>query len=230
MTVRTGFVVFESLDGKYKSECLMGDGPATPTGGYGGWELKPRPRRQSLTQWNGIDPLQIDIAILFDDLVNNRSVEGPIQKLEQMGGVGIGGGEPPLITVDSGGLIPYDFHANKNRVWVISNIQWGDVERNVFGNRIRQAAVVTITQYIEDDELRNESSAQKRKGKKKPKSKRGRELRGSKKKIYVVKPGDTLSSIAARKLGSHKRWREIARLNGIRDGARLRPGESLRLP
>jgi len=47
---------------------------------------------------------------------------------------------------------------------------------------------------------------------------------------YIVKPGDTLSKIAAGKLGSAGQWRRIAELNGIVEPSRIRVGQRLQLP
>lgn len=47
---------------------------------------------------------------------------------------------------------------------------------------------------------------------------------------YVVRKHDSLAAIARRKLGDPNRWREIARLNGLRDADRIYPGMKLRLP
>jgi len=49
-------------------------------------------------------------------------------------------------------------------------------------------------------------------------------------RVYVVRPGDTLSVIAQRELGTCKRWPEIAALNGDLDPAKLRQGMRLRMP
>ncbi len=47
---------------------------------------------------------------------------------------------------------------------------------------------------------------------------------------YRVKPGDTLSGIAARVLGEADRWRELATLNGIANPRALQVGQTLKLP
>ncbi|EEE35259.1 LysM domain protein [Rhodobacteraceae bacterium KLH11] len=47
---------------------------------------------------------------------------------------------------------------------------------------------------------------------------------------YVVVKGDTLSRIAAKKLGTVKRWKEIAQVNGLPGSSPLRPGQVLQLP
>ncbi len=47
---------------------------------------------------------------------------------------------------------------------------------------------------------------------------------------YVVRKHDSLAAIARRKLGDPDRWRDIARLNGLRNANRIYPGMKLRLP
>ena len=47
---------------------------------------------------------------------------------------------------------------------------------------------------------------------------------------YVVRKHDSLAAIARRTLGDPDRWREIARLNGLRNANRIYPGMKLRLP
>ncbi|MFF5589739.1 peptidoglycan recognition protein family protein [Streptomyces hygroscopicus] len=47
---------------------------------------------------------------------------------------------------------------------------------------------------------------------------------------YTVGRGDTLWSIAASKLGDGNRYREIAKLNGLKDADAITPGQKLKLP
>ncbi len=49
-------------------------------------------------------------------------------------------------------------------------------------------------------------------------------------RIYVVRAGDTLSSIAARVMEDPRRWRPIAEHNGIDNPRDLRPGQVLAIP
>lgn len=49
-------------------------------------------------------------------------------------------------------------------------------------------------------------------------------------RTYVVKPGETLSQISARELGTARRASEIARLNGITNANRVFAGQKLKLP
>ena len=52
-------------------------------------------------------------------------------------------------------------------------------------------------------------------------------------RTYTVMPGDTLSEISSKKLGTMTRWREIRRLNSNQlptEDTQLRPGMVLKLP
>ena len=46
-------------------------------------------------------------------------------------------------------------------------------------------------------------------------------------KVFIVKPGDTIDSIAAREYGDPKTWRFIADTNNLDDPKDLRPGQAL---
>lgn len=47
---------------------------------------------------------------------------------------------------------------------------------------------------------------------------------------YVVEEGDTLASIAERRLGSREEWKRIAEANGIEDPKDLQAGQRLQIP
>ena len=55
-------------------------------------------------------------------------------------------------------------------------------------------------------------------------------LSADKAKQYIVREGDTLAGIAARECDDPRRWREIARANGIDNPLVLEPGTSLLIP
>lgn len=226
-----GFIEFESYDPYYHFIARIGDGDVEPTGGYGGWAPTQRIRRRSLTEWPGNDPLKIDVPVLFDGLVDNTSVEDDIRQLEKMAGLEIDTGEPPLLTFDSAGVVPHDkTHASQND-WVIADLTWGKSDRNQYGHRIRQAVTVHLLLYVEDDQLRDDSSAARRRRTTKKRAAKGKKSKGARVKRYTVKAGDTLSSIAARLLGSPSRWHDIAAVNpSIRDPKALKVGQVIKLP
>lgn len=49
-------------------------------------------------------------------------------------------------------------------------------------------------------------------------------------RIWTVRRGDSLYGIAEEAYGDPMRWRDIARLNGLREPFLIRAGQSLRLP
>lgn len=230
--LRTGFVVFASWDPHYEVECLLGDGAGNLTAGFGGWENIRRDRRYSITEWSGRDGMEIPIPIIFENWAVGTSLEGDIKQLEMMAGLGNkGGGEPPLMTFNSGGVIPHDFHDAPSHDWIITNLEFGDCVKNDWGNRVRQIATVTVAQFIDDDVLDKLSPAGKHRSKNKGKVKKGTERSGGKKKEYTVKFNhQSLVTIAKETLGDGKRWHEIAKLNGIRDPKATRKGQKLRIP
>jgi nucleoid-associated protein YgaU len=121
---------------------------------------------------------------------------------------------------------------------------------NRFGNRTRQAATLSLLEYVADDLIearKRQSAAQKRRAKKsrasgKSKKKNAREKRKPAARNRRATPsrraagdavtfdGEDLMAIAARELGDVRRWREIADLNGIRDPRAVTIGQVLRLP
>jgi nucleoid-associated protein YgaU len=55
-------------------------------------------------------------------------------------------------------------------------------------------------------------------------------FRGAKYRTYVVREGDSLSTLAETHLGSSRRWQEIQTLNPSISPKRLRPGMELKFP
>lgn len=209
-----GYVTFYSFDPAYSVTMLLGDGSPTVTGGYAGWTTVARERKRALTEWHGNEPLQIEIPILFDNYVNGTTLEPEIKTLERLAGYDASMDEPPLIQFNSAGVIPYDAHDAEKKNWVISDLVMGDADRNAVGNRVRQACTVTVLEYIEDDTLASQTSAErKRKAKRAAEKKKAAARKGAGQKRYVTHNGDTLRKIAAAKLGKASRWKEIKKLN-----------------
>lgn len=227
-----GWVTFRSYAPTHRFTCRLGDGSPTITSGGGGWEVTKRPRRQSLVEWNGSDPMKIDIPILFDDFRSNQSVEGDIISLEYMWGIGEDGGEPPLLAFNSGGVIPHDQHDAPTHDWVVDDVSWGDADRNEYGNRVRQAATVTVMLFVEDNVLSDQSAAQRRAATQAAKRQAGKtgKKRSAKHKTHTVRSGETLSSIAKEEYGDASRWHDIATKNGIRDPKSIKRNQVLKLP
>lgn len=220
-----GYVTFRSYSPAYEFTARLGDASPSPTGGYGGWTTTPRIRKRALTEFNGVDPMTMPVVVLFDNFVNGLSVEFDILQLERMAGWGDkDGGEPPLVNFNSCGVIPHDWHDSTSHDWVIADITWGDADRNHAGNRTRQAATIQVLQYIEDDTLSDQSSAARHKA----------AHNKAKHKEYTVTEHDVkkggLRYIAQHQLGDSRRWKEIAKLNNIRDPKKVHAHQHLKLP
>lgn len=123
---------------------LVGD--AALSGGGAQWEIVPRPRRTSATEWVGTDPHQMAMPLLLDgmDVVaggGDRPVEAdcdllaawqrPIQST------------PPPIVVAAGPL-PIPAYGLR---WVITSVEWGTAVRGADGRRIQQEVTVTLLEH-----------------------------------------------------------------------------------
>jgi hypothetical protein len=136
----------------------LGEEGAKPTDGYGGWEVITRPRRVGLTQWNGRNPLQMDISILLDGFEAMEEVESDCKTLEQMAFPH--GKEPPTVRL-FGDMVPFT-----DRPWVITGIAWGTAIRGTRdGKRVRQEATVTVLSYVAADKVQLTASQRSRKNK-----------------------------------------------------------------
>jgi len=202
-------VVFTSVVGQVTA--LLGDAAPTTSGGIGGWEAVARHGREPLTIYRGpAEPLKAAVAILldgFDEGDEGASVEPEIAALERMGGLGADD-EPALVYVTG---IPHDGDA-----WVIESIEWGDcIRRPSDGRRVRQAAVVNLARFREDETLR-----------------RIKPRRSAPKYRHVrARQGDTFEKVAARELGTRRLGARLARLNGKRSpDVKLKAGHRVRVP
>lgn len=216
-----------SDDPPLRVEVELGEGAWTPSAPPG-WEEVGRPRDISLTEWSGRSPLRVAGPFMIDGWQERRSVEADCRNLERMYGMMAGSPEPPLVLFDAGGSVPHDHTNSPFLEYVIENVEWGDYLGEV-DRRLRQEGIITFLQYVEDERLAKQSAAQ-RNRRRNRKHKKGKGKKGARQKTYTVRAGDTLTSIAARQLGNANRWREIAKLNNIRDPRSIRPGQVLKLP
>jgi len=180
-----------------------GDGPVI-TGGYGGWSRVTRPRRQGLTVFAGRETFTMSVPLVFDNFRSETSLETDLLKLEKMA-LPIGDYlDPPIVSI-KGKTVPHSTIEN----WVIQNIDWGAVERNNNGDRIRQYVVLTLFRYVAVDTAQLTAAGQKARGG------LGSDVTGT--RLYTVKENETLAGIAKRELKNAKRAGEIQKLNNIRD-------------
>ncbi len=200
------------------------------TAGYGGWSRVARPRKKAITEWVGRDSASITIEFMLDALEDNDGLYVRTQEraLEHLAGLDRNDPEPPLVRLTSvpEALIPHNEHHADHVKWFVDTLTWNADAKisNNAGNPVRIAGTLVLTQYVADQRLESLSSAEKRRNSSKKK--------GSKRKTYTVRQGDTLSKIAARKdvYGDASKWPRIAKANKIRDPKKLKVGQVLKIP
>lgn len=193
-------------------------GITTDSSTYGGWETIARPENKPIQHWVGLNALQLNIPVLFDELDNGHSLETRIQRLERMAGISTNTVEIPpeisLKTIDSHqALIPRP----DTTKWIITGIDWGDsIRRRSDGHRIRQAGTVTLMEHVEPSV--KILSASRRAG------------NSRRHTTHVVKKGETMMKVSILEYGTADRWQDIAKANSIHDPRNLKPGTKLKLP
>lgn len=151
-------------------DVLAGASPPRIVSGYAKYEVIDRSGRAGLTHFLGYDPIVMEIPIWFEwsslspgGEPEGADIETDIALLERMAGRGIGPGatigRPGRVRVSvtrDGSPVPLiaaNYQPGRQNpnppVWVVSDIAWDESPwRNRAGNRIRQLADVTVTQYV----------------------------------------------------------------------------------
>jgi hypothetical protein len=198
------------------------DGAPLVTDGYGGWQIVNRPRAVGIVEWQGRNPLAIEIPFMIDYWM--RGIDSPgihcetqVRRLERLLGVGMAH-QPPICRVDSQGVIPHDYTLNRGKFWVVESVSWDrelELRHPSTGRRLRCGGTMTIRQFITPgDILRTIKATDKARIP----------------KTYRVKGGDTLSKIANKFYGDPHKWKIIADANRIRDRRHLKLGQVLKIP
>lgn len=219
------FIIRTDDKADIRFEADFGDGAPIVTDGYGGWSVVTRPKNIGFTEWQGRNPMAIEIPFLLDyypdgtDDEDNPGIacEAMVDKLEQMCGIG-SGSHPPICWVQGHGVIPHDYTNSPSLRWVIENVTWArDVEiRAHNGRRLRCGGTIVIRQFKDPDVL-DRIGNDKKKAATKP-------IR------HTVKAGETLSSIAMHYYHKASKWHLIADANNIRDRRNIHVGQVLRIP
>lgn len=186
--------------------------PATPTGGFAGYGTVDRPKRTALTEFNGTAPFTQDVPIRVGSIREEKSIERQVRNIERLGDDTVFRAYGPIHRPG----IHYVFAAEPD---------FGEARRRRDGVLYYQEMTLHLMEFVRPDQIR--IRRRKRNG-----GARFNDPIGYTVGNYITRKGDTLYSIAAKELGSAKRWREIAKLNpGTNDpNKELEPGRALRMP
>lgn len=197
-----------SVDGDLDLRLNMGDGPATPTQGFSGYETVNRVRRVGMTAFVGTQPFAQDVPVMLDGFGENRSIERQLERLEEFGGATIFRAFGPIHRPSNESGLRYIFGDEP---------EFGEAIRAEDGTLIRQRLTLKLEQFVSADQA----------GKKQePKIGVGKAIPLT----CTTRKGDTLEKIAFRLYHDASRWKEIAKLNGLHGAHRvLPPGKELRL-
>lgn len=209
-------ITLRSRDPQIEISALLDGAGAAITGGYGGWEIINRPRRQGVTHWGGRNPFQMNLALILDGHANFQRVETDCSRMERLALPHPNpGGTPPVVTFAETKAIPHS-----DLEWVVENIEWGEAIRDNQGNRTRQHVVLNLLRYVKVDIIQVSAAENAR-------NKGG----GKSVRTIDVRAGDTLQKIAARELKDNKRWKEIQKLNpNIKDPSNLKGIAKVKIP
>ena len=190
---------------------LRGQEPPNITGGVGGWEIIPRRRRRGMTTWQGRDPIQMDLPILFDGTGLAPVDQDPDIQMLRLMAVGDNFMEPPTVSV-------IGYTPAQGVTWVINDIEWGTdavwVTDPNSGDqiRVRQDATLKLLQFVQVDVVKIIPTLG---------------VVG----IWIVEKGQRLRSIAKESYGDASLWTLIRDANpGVRDPENIPAGTELRIP
>ena len=205
------FVTITCRSPRLSVRALMDEDAPTISAGYGGFEETQRPGRRSLVTWNGAAAYRMTLALVLEGWPHT-SVQAPCSALERMASMVAAFQAPPKIRV-SGSAVP-----KAGLDWRIDELAWGEALRTSAGMLVRQRVALTLVQAVDEGTGVRVSTAATR--------------RLSGRSVMLAAPGGAvaLQRLAARELGAAKRWKEIARINAIRDPKKVRAGALLRLP
>ena len=195
----------------------MGDGPALPTGGIGGFKVIDRVDDVGATDWDGQEPLSEDVPLMLGEMPYEDSIQREWNTVKKLGRDPNGERRPPVFWVWG----PID--SPEGKAWVLPeggiDINQDSILADDDGGFLRIEFTLHLLEYIPPDQVRL-------------RGKKNREgiAQQNRALSYTTRPGDTLARIAAKELDNWERWPEIGKLNGISDPHRVLPaGRTLKL-
>lgn len=176
----------------------MGDGAATPSAGYAGWEEVPRVKRRAMTAFKGLPAFQQDVPIFIDGFAEDRSIERQVEAVLSLGAAVVFTALGPIW--NSGGRFVFG-----------DEPEFTEQIRASDETLVRVRLVLKLMEYVAPNVAGEKA---------KPKVSLGNAVPLE----FTVHDGaDTLVKIAFRIYHDKTRWKEIGQKNGISDPYRKLP-------
>ncbi|WP_205712147.1 LysM peptidoglycan-binding domain-containing protein [Euzebya rosea] len=207
-------MVVENLDGGPTLELLGFDAEEIQRqGGDPIWETVARPHRKTARVWVGNDAHERRLDIEINRTPAGGSVLGEYDLIRGWQGNPDAGVAPPRLRIRWGMW--------QQQVWQVDRMVWGPMDTRADGHPTGLQVTIDLVEAVDPDlalTAAEEADAA------------TTDTDAGQEQTYVVRPGDTLSSIAAALLGGWEHWTEIAALNGIVDPRQIQAGQELRIP
>lgn len=191
---------------------ILDEDPPVMTQTSGGWITTPRWGRKSITSWSGVDPYQLTMSGLFVARYQGvDDVELMIDELEAMYAPRGDFNAPRHVRVS--GASP-----GTDKTWLLNGLNWKPSLRTADGSRRISPFDLILLEFVDPDEVIRPT-------------KRAADA-SNRKRIYTVRQGDTLASIAKDRLGDARRADDIRRENlpALADARSLKQGMQILLP
>lgn len=212
-----GFNIISKEDGT-EFHAVFADQAAIVTDGYGGWNTVARPRDIALTEWQGRNPISVEIPFMIDfwmeepDETPGVKCENQVKNLEKLAGIH-SNDQPPICRIQSGGAIP---HGERINNWVIDSITWDrsvELRNRTTHRRLRCGGTIVVRQFMTSADIFKKIRKR------------------HKAKIYRTKKGDTLTIIAKKFYGDSSKWKIIGDANHMKDRRKkLKVNTKLKIP
>lgn len=186
-------IALRSLPPGRSVEAILDEDPPILRLGGGGWVSTPRWGRKSITSWQGVEPTTLSFSALFVARYQGEDdVEAFVDEIESMYAPRGDFNAPRHIKVT--GASP-----GTDREWVMTDLTMKASLRTSDGRRRIQPFDVVLTEFVDPDSVIRPT-------------KRASDA-SNRSRLYTVKTGDTLASIARHRLGDARRADDIRRAN-----------------
>jgi hypothetical protein len=188
------------------------DHPILEQQGGGGWITTQRWGRKDITSWSGVGPYKLSFSGMFVARYQGvADVEAFCDELEAMYAPRGDFNAPRHVRVT--GASP-----GTDKTWVISQLTWKAGLRTADGKRRIAPFDIELLEFVDPDSVIRPT-------------KRAADA-SNRRRLYTVKAGDTLTSIAKRQLGDAGRADDIRRANlpALRDARNLKAKMQILLP